>query len=241
MFRLLFISIVILSLSHTLQAQIKVKARVDESSESAQQPKSKYEFTDNAVAADLGWLIRGTIGLGYERVLSDVLSVRIFGGPTFADPLDDRLYESFIGANTLQSVSSSPGLGLGLALRYYGQETGRFEGPSTSAGLSMASYRYSGKLKDLWSDPKSSLAFNNETVKRVNIFIQYAYAWELIKNGRSGVFLEAGLYLGYTIDRFNVLSAMTNGANTPTYTLRRESEVAPSYLIMPHLSLGYAF
>lgn len=125
MFRPLLIFISLLCYLPHLQAQIKVKARVDEAPQAASE---KRAFTNNKVTLDLGSTLRGSLGIGYEWVIGDLFTVKLNAGPTFRDPLDDRLYTFFLGSNRLQSVTNNMGLGYGLALRYYPEETGRFEG-----------------------------------------------------------------------------------------------------------------
>lgn len=243
---LLFISIHF----HT-QAQIIVRPP-SEDGEPKQEiaKKGPSRFLRNAISTDLSWLARGCVSLAYERNISDYLSLRISGGPTFGDFLEGRLYDGFKSQNAgvLDQITASPSWNYGLEMRYYAGETGYYDSFFWGVGLMSRGYNYQGVFNPKNFDPSTTQS-SSEVISKTrttDIYIRYGSCAHLNKSESGILFIEYGLILGYSIDSFDLIyPEFTNPFNSPGNTSQvfysKTRELNPSYLILPVLGIGYAF
>lgn len=211
---------------------------------------SPSRFLRNAISTDLSWLARGGLSLAIERNISDYLSLRISGGPTFGDILEGRLYDGFKSQNgsILDEITASPSWNYGIEARYYSGETGYYDSFFWGVGLMSRGYEYQGIFNPKNFNPTTTQASSEVTSKTrtTDIYIRYGSCAHLNKSESGILFIEYGLILGYSIDSFDLFyPEFTNPFNSPGNTsqvlLSKTRELNPSYLILPVIGIGYAF
>lgn len=219
--------------------KVKIQIR-DRSSEdpNKQEFKSREIWFDDQLSIDPAWMTRGTVLLGYERVISRVLSARLNLGVTTRDYLDGVLFDGIINEGlTVSTVNPSPSFGA--EIRYYADEASGFDTYFTGIGLLRRSYSYDGHF-----------LIGNEKVNKstyatsgTDLYVRYGGYIPLEESKKFKLSLELGLCLGfsylnyYQVIGYNVV--YTNGNPSTVAFLR--SETAFNYLVQPNIALNVAF
>ena len=212
--------------------------------------KGPSRFLRNGVSTDLSWLARGGVSVAFERSISDYLSLRIAGGPTFGDFLDGRLYDGFKFQNEgiLDDITANPSWNLGLEMRYYSGETGYYDSFFWGIGLMSRRYSYQGIFNPQNFAPTTTQV-SSKVVSKTNttdFYIRYGSFAHLHKSESGILFLEYGLILGLSVNSYDLIyPEFTNPFNSPGNVSQvfysKTRELNPTYLILPVIGLGYAF
>lgn len=219
--------------------KVKIQIR-DRSSEdpNKQEFKSREIWFDDQLSIDPAWMTRGTVLLGYERVISRVLSARLNLGVSTKDYLDGVLFDGIINEGLkISTVNPSPSFGA--EIRYYAEEASGFDTYFSGIGLLRRSYSYNGHF-----------LIGNEKVNKstyatsaTDLYIRYGGYLTLQESEKFKLSLELGLCVGlsymnyYQINGYNIVN--TNG--NPSTVAFLQSETAFNYLVQPNVAFNIAF
>lgn len=215
----------------------KIKAKITERTEeqiSAEQEDAS-SWLENQVSLDPAWLTRGNIVLGYERLITDYITVRAHIGASFKDNLDGVFYDGIIDQG-LKVQSVSPRLSYGGEVRYYGNEAASFSGYVTGFGVFRRNYSYQGYFFNGFSQ------FLNDTYNTsgTDFYFRYGGYYTLFENKSFKSAIEFGLCAGMSFNKFYTL---TNSYDPNSFELiySTETETSIQYLIQPNIAINFAF
>lgn len=218
----------------------KVKIQIRERTNDPISLDSKEESTwfDNQLSLDPAWMTRGTVLLGYERVVSNFLSARLHVGVSTRDYLDGLLYDGIINEG-LEIQSVNPSLSYGAEVRYYADESSGFDVFFTGIGFLRRNYSYDGFLRF----ETEKVANKTYQTSSNDLYIRYGGYIPIQESKKFKLSLELGLCAGltyasyYTFTTFQTFDFLGN----PTTFATTSPETAFSYLIQPNVAFNIAF
>lgn len=218
----------------------KVKIQVRDRTNDPISSDTKQESTwfDNQLSLDPAWMTRGTVLLGYERVISDFFSARLHVGVSTRDYLDGLLYEGIINQG-LRIQSVNPGLSYGAEVRYYADESSGFDVFFTGVGFLRRNYSYNGSFRFGLED----IANDTYNTSSNDLYIRYGGYIPIQKSEKFKISLELGLCAGITYSSYYTVSAFQtfDFLGNPTTVATTSPETAFSYLIQPNVAINIAF
>jgi hypothetical protein len=218
----------------------KVKIQIRERTNDPISYDSKEEGTwfDNQLSLDPAWMTRGTVLLGYERVISDHLSARLNVGASTRDYLDGLIYDGIINEG-LQIQSANPRLSYGAEVRYYADESSGFDVFFTGVGFLRRNYSYDGFFRF----GTEKVADKTYQTSSTDLYIRYGGYIPIQDSKKFKLSLELGLCAGLTYSSYYTFSAFQIFDNTgnPITTGTTSPETAFSYLIQPNVAFNIAF
>lgn len=215
----------------------KIKAKITERTEeqiSAEQEDVSPWF-ENQISLDPAWLLRGNIVFGYERLITDNITLRAHVGASFKDNLDGVFYDGIIDQG-LKVQSVSPRISYGGEVRYYANDAASFHGYVTGFGVFRRNYSYQGYFFDGFSQ----FLTGSYNTSATDFYFRYGGYYTLFENKSFKSAIEFGLCAGLS---FNKFYTVTNSYDPMTFQLvySKEKETSMQYLIQPNIAINLAF